>query len=253
MAGIALLIGNFGDVRSRTLMFGVAHDALRLLLIGAFFEGFVMRRRRRALEIVARLAGLRQRIWRPRGANPCGRIAIMRRMAGRTAFFTGKLRMPTGKLAWTERTDRARAVAVKGESADQRHDQHRRQYRKAGPVTAQRQGRFAGRVLITALSIGQRPIFAGAAALRRPAACPAAFIEMGCAFACAAATTGIVGTLPARLAPKTDAPAPIAEIGPFIWAFVLAKSVLIGDHSAYTFTRMRCQTATSITAIDNGT
>ena len=109
MAGVALLRGQRSRAHGWATMFPMAHDALRLPLVSAFLEGSVMRRRRRTVEFMTCLAGLRQRIWRPRGANPCRRIATMRRMAGRTAFFAGELRMPTGQRAWAERADRARA------------------------------------------------------------------------------------------------------------------------------------------------
>ncbi len=174
-------------------------------------------------------------------------------VAGRAALFGREVLMSTKERAWIYRTDRRGAITVKSKRADQRDDKRRRQEGQAAAITTQRDYRLARRVLIAACAIRQGATLAHATAPRRSPARPASIVEKRPAFRHAAATAFARRSAPAGLAPQSYPAASVRKARPLVRASVLLKTIRIGNHSAYTFTRRKCQIETRITAIDKGT
>ena len=174
-------------------------------------------------------------------------------MAGRTALFRGEILMPTGQRAWIDGAKRGRPVAGEREGADERDDQCRGQKGQTSPIAAQGDDRLTRRVLMTTGAIGLRAFLARSAAARRTPTRPPAIVEERPAFGHTATGALARRAAAARLAPQPYPAAPVREVRAFVRASVMLKSIRIGNHSAYTFTKRKCQIESRITAIDKGT
>jgi hypothetical protein len=289
VAGLALRLGERGDVSDATFVLSVAHQAIGRSHIGAAFNNPIVRLLlvtakamtfgacgRKAVRSLSaggrparrlparRLCAGRRDAGRlhcghhgrraPKCPPPSTGAAAERRVAGGAGGCANEMRMRRGERSGIERARvSGQHVRFERQQRDESHGRSNGDRRKPAAPYGKRSARDARRPVQAATAVWAGTVRAGPTVGGRPAAFPRIAGTPWCARILPAADAKCRRAELARRIPACGSAAAPSQLGPFIRAAVMTKAIRAAVHRAKTWTRMRCHTASASIAAASGT